>query len=144
MINNNNNKSNNDFNYFNFLDEEQLKKINDNSNNNLIKINAKDNNKMSFKPNSIINNFNRNNDEYILDRINSHRNIISDNIFRYCLSNNYEELCIFMINQKANLITICNELILNKRYKDLYDCIEKILTDNNNDQQKLVNLINKN
>ena len=138
---NNNNKSNNDFNYFNFLDEEQLKKINDNSNNNLIKINAKDNNKMSFKPNSIINNFNRNNDEYILDRINSHRNIISDNIFRYCLSNNYEELCIFMINQKANLITICNELILNKRYKDLYDCIEKILTDNNNDQQKLVNLV---
>ena len=136
----NNNNSSNDFNYFNFLDDEQLKKINDSTNNNIININSKDNKKMNFKSNSIINDFNKNNDEYILDRINSHRNIISENIFRYCLSNNYDDICKFMINQNGNIISICNELILCKRYKDLSDCIQKILTDNNNDQQKLVNI----
>ena len=135
---------NNDFNFFNFIDEENLKTLNNYTNNIIIKINQNNNgNKinLNLNRNPLINNFNKNNDEYILEKINHQRNVISENIFRYCLSNNYDDICKLIINNNANLIYICNELTYCKRFKDLYDCIERILINNNYEQEKLVNII---
>ena len=141
------NSDKNEFNYFNFLDDITLKNLNDYTKNITIKSKGSDNNniniiekKNNLKNNPTVNDFIKNNDDYIVERINCKRNIISENIFRYCLSNNFEDICKFIINKNYNLISICNDLIFFQRHQDINDCILKIISQNNNDQSKLINL----
>ena len=137
----------NDFNYFNFLSDDLLKKLNEFVNNITIKINIDINNikENIKKPNekSILDSFLKNNEDYIFERINCKRDIISENLFRYCLSNNYEDTCKFIINNNYNLISVCNDLIFFHRYNDIIECLLKILTESNYDESKLRNLVDK-
>ena len=148
-INNyNNNNLSQVFNFFNFLNDDVLiflnyfiKDIIITININNSTLNIKEN--ISFQLNPIINDFIKNYEDYINNRKNSKRKIISPNLIRYSLSNNYEDIVRFSFNEKYNLITICNELILVKRFKDVSDCFLRILSQNNNDQTKLLNLIDE-
>ena len=144
-----------EFNYFNFIRNDILQIIEQYTKDITIKIiinNSDDNNFNLFNINEINNdlkiddifsNFIKKYDDYIYERINTERNIISENLFRYCLLKNYEQLCKFMIDEKYNLISICNDLIALHKFNDINECIKKILSDNNNDQNKLINLKNE-
>ena len=112
--------------------------IKTNNINNNIKIDIN----IDLRLNNLKNIINKNYNDYINERINSQKNIISENLFRYCLSKNYEDICKYMINEKYNIISICYDLMAFHKYNDLNDCIKKILSENNNDQNKLVNLKN--
>ena len=140
-----------EFNYFNFIYDDILKILDEYTKDIIIKVNNNYDNDIN---NNIINDINidlrYNNLKNIIDKnykdyINKRyeqREIISENLFRYCLSKNYEDICKFMINEKYNLISICYDLIAFHKYNDLNDCIKKILSENNNEQNKLVNLKN--
>ena len=143
----NNNKSQ-DFNFFNFLDDDVLIFLDYytkgiviaiNINNNILNINEN----IDLQGDHIVSDFNKNIDDYINNRKNSKRKIISENLIRFSLSNNFEDIIRFSFNENYNLITICNELIFFKRYKDANDCFLRILSQNNNDQTKLLNLIDE-
>ena len=140
-----------EFNYFNFLYDDILKILDEYSKDIIINYDIKTNNinnniKIDINIDLILNNLkniiNKNYNDYINERINSQKNIISENLFRYCLSKNYEDICKYMINEKYNIISICYDLMAFHKYNDLNDCIKKILSENNNDQNKLVNLKN--
>ena len=143
----NNNIFLNDFNFFNFLKNDVLMFLSDYTINLIIKINHNNiketNINLNLKDNPIINGFTKNSDEYIFDRKNSQRTIISENLILYSIMNNYEDLIRFSFNEKYNPIAICNDLISFKRYKDLKNCFLRILSENNNDQTKLLNLIDE-
>ena len=150
-INNNNNNYNNNyinetyFNYFNFLYDDVLIFLNDYTKDIIITINNNNinNQNINLKDNLIINNFIKNNESYILDKTNYKPNIISENLLRYCLLNNYENIANLIITGNYNLISICNDLILFHRKRDINECILRILSENNNDQSKLLNLIDQ-
>ena len=138
-----------EFNYFNFLYDEVIKILDDYTYNIIIKIendfgNNNNNNYSIFeinedsKINNIKSNFNLNYSYYINERLNSEREVISENLFRYCLSKNYDELCKFMINEKYNLISICYDLILFHKFNDINEYIKKLLSENNYEQNKLI------
>ena len=137
------NSQNKNFNYFNFLPDDVLINLNIFTHNIIIINDNMDKNNKKLKDlrkKSIIINFLKKNEEYIFDRLNCQRNIISENLFRYCLSNNLEDLCIFIIKKNYNLILICNELILFHRILDIKYCILRLLSENNNEQTKLINI----
>ena len=144
IINNNNIfNAKREFNYFNFLYDDVLKILDKYTSDIIIKI--KDNNYNNeintyINEKTIISNFIKKNDDYIYERKNSQRNIISENLFRYSLSNNYEDICRFIINEKYNLISICADLIFFHKFNDINECIQRILSENNNDPNKLANL----
>ena len=146
----NNALNKNEFNYFNFLNSEVLMFLSEFTQNIIIKINnniyniinINENNK-KLEINSIVNYFNKNNNDYISDRINYQRNIISESLFRYCISKDYKEIIGLILSERDNLILVCNDLVLFKRQKDLNNCLLRILSLNNNDQSKLINLKDK-
>ena len=138
-----------EFNYFNFLYNEILKVLDDYTKDIIIKIDNENNNinniyqiNEDLNNHNIISDFLLNYNNYINERINSKREIISENLFRYCLSKNHEKLCKFIINENYNLISICYDLILFHKFNDINECIKKILSENDNDQNKLLNLKN--
>ena len=152
VIENNNNNSIhkfkiqfNVFNYFDFIYNDVLKVLDNYVSNLIIKINNNNeiNTYTDIDENYLVYNFIKNDEEYIFERKNCERNIISENLFRYCLSKNYEDICKFIINQKYNLISICSDLIFFNRYKDINDCIQRIITENYNNQNILNNLKNQ-
>ena len=145
--NTNNNISQVDFNFFNFLNNDVLMFLCDYTINLIIKINHNNINEkninLNLKDNPIINSFTNNINEYIFDQKNSQRAIISENLILYSIMNNYEDIIRFSFNEKYNPISICNYLISFQRYNDLKNCFLRILSENNNDQTKLLNLIDE-
>ena len=135
---------NKDFGYLSFLNENVLVTLHDYTNKTLIQINNNINdtnlNNINEKDNYILSDFFKKNEEYISNRKNCKRKIISENLFRYCLSNHNKFLCKFMIDQKYNIMTICNEYIYFKKQKKVKDCLSRIILENNKDQSKLINL----
>ena len=141
---NKNISSKKEFNYFNFQTDERIK-ILDEFTKNIIIDDRKNYSSVeidnSNKKNIIIN-FMKKYDEYIIKRKNEERIVLANDLFSYCLSKNYQNLCKFMINEKYNLITICNDLILYHKFNDINECIKIILSQNNNDQNFLINYKN--
>ena len=131
------------FNIFSFIEENVKIFLNNLIDDIIIKINnnkiINDNNN-DLQMNEIINSFNNNNDDYISDRIFSQRKIIAENLIIYSISKNYEDIIRFSFNEKFNPISICHGLILSNRNKDLKNYFLRILSQNNNDYDKLINL----
>ena len=124
------------------MEEDILKFLNNLLNDIIIKINnniINDNNNDS-QMNEIINSFNENKDDYISDRIFCQRKIISENLITFCISKNYKDIIRLSFNEKFNPIVICHSLILSNRYKDLKNYLLRILSQNNYDYDKLINL----
>ena len=149
---NNNNNINKKFDIFNYLEEQMknlieikiknilIKNDIDNNNTNIFQKGNNSINIFDINPNNkdnIIFNFNNNYDEYISERINGERKIIANDLFSYFLAKNNDEMCKFIIKEKYNLISICYDLILFNKFKDIDECVKIILSDNNNDQNKL-------
>ena len=129
-----------------FLSDDILIFINEYINNITIKKNNVNNNNINenyikLKENNIIINFSKNIDEYIFDRINKKRKIVSQNLVIYCIANNYEDFIRFSFNEKYNPISICQGLILFNKFSELKNYFLRILSQNNNEQNKLQNLI---
>ena len=150
-FNMNKNNVNNEFNYFNFLSDDVLKVLNEYTKNLIIKINNNNNSiniinnihEDKTRNNNITSDFFKKYDDYIFERINSERTILYENLFVYGLTQKLEDFCKFIINENYNLINICNDLITFHKFNDINECIKKILSDNNNDQNKLINLKNE-
>ena len=145
-----------EFNILDFIDNQLINLIEIKLKNILIKnnndknSNIKGNNAFSiFDTNhvknkeNIIANFKNNYNEYINERINGERKIISNDLFSYCLSKNYEDICRFIIKEKYNLISICSDLILYNKFIDVHECIKIILSESNSDPKKLIQFKNE-
>ena len=115
------------------------KEDNNNNNNNIINNNI-DN---EINKSDIISNFETNYEGYITKRISEEREVLSNDLFSYCLSNNYDDLCKFMIKEKYNIISICCDLISLHKYNDINECVKQVLSENNNEQNKLLQLRNE-
>ena len=141
----------NKFNILNCQNEQMLKLLDNNTKNISIKIEDREedkNNNIIINNNGInnsdiISNFKNNYDGYISERINEKREILSNDLFSYCLLKNYDVLCKFMIKEKYNLISICCDLISFHKFNDINDCVKLILSESNNDQNKLLQLRNE-
>ena len=132
-------------NFFSYINDNDLIFINDYTKDIIIKINNdnflnSNEKKIDLKANPIINDFIIKDDDYITSRKKKKKNIISENLIRYSLCKNFEDIIRFSFNEKYNPISICNELISFNRYKDVSDIILRILSQNNNEQSKLLDL----
>ena len=112
---------------------------NTNTNNIILNINIFN----EINKSDIISDFKNNYDDYISRRINEEPIILSNDLFSYCLSKNYKDVCKFMIKEKYNLISICCDLISFHKFNDINECVKLILSENNNDQNKLMQLRNE-
>ena len=113
-------------------------------NNNIINNNIINNNiDNEINKSDIISNFKNNYDGYITERISEEKEVLSNDLFSYCLSKNYNDLCKFMIKEKYNLISICCDLISFHKFNDINECVKQVLSENNNDQNKLLQLRNE-
>ena len=142
-----------EFNILKCQNEQMLKLLEKNTKNISIKIEDKENNNNNniisnsidneINKSDIISNFEINYDGYISERFNEERTVLSNDLFSYCLSKNYDDLCKFMISEKYNLISICCDLIAFHKFDDINKCVKLILSENNNDQNNLLQLRNE-
>ena len=143
-LNNGISNSQSEFNFFNFLGNDVLLFLCNYTINIIIKLNYNNTNinenNINLKDNPILGSFTKNIKDYIFGWKNSQKKIISENLILYSIMKNYEDIIRFSFNEKYNPISICNNLISFQRYPDLKNCFLRILSQNNNEQDKLLNL----
>ena len=89
----------------------------------------------------IIQKFLNKENDTILKEYEEKSSLLANNLFEYCKSKKYENICRFMINENYPLISICNDLIYLNKENELYYYLnqallyEKDLTNFKNDQK---------
>ena len=72
-------------------------------------------------------NFNKDVNNLIKEINNEKSFILSENLFKYCKSKNYEQICEFMIKENYHLISICDDLVSLKNENELEYYIHQVL-----------------